>query len=357
MKDKGTAVARRGQGSVPVVSVVIPTYRHQDYVTKTLESVWAQTFGDYEVIVVNDGSPDRTHEVLQPYVQSGRIDRYIHQDNAGQSAARNRGVVEARGEFIALLDDDDLLPRQKLEWQVDILRRHPDAVMVYGRAANIDATDREIVPRGADGKRLILPGETPTGEVYGAFLQKNWILSPGQALIRRDVLNELDGPFDIGTALRGCDDWDLWVRLAERGLFHFHDRLALRYRFHAANASRDTLQMHRATIAMQKKHLRLTKNHPERHALAKQAYRAACLWSARELILQAYADRKRDEPELAWRKLLFLYESQPALFTHPMRLRQLFAAAMHLRRSRKASETPTISENEPVRASAPARGR
>lgn len=341
--------------NAPLISVVIPTYKHQDFVVKTLESVWAQTFADYEIIVVNDGSPDRTHEILQPFVESGRIQHYLKQENAGQASARNRGVAEARGEFIALLDDDDLWPKQKLAWQVDALRRNPDAVMVYGRAANIDADDREVVPRGPDGKRLVLPGETPTGDVYGAFLTKNWILSPGQALIRRDALTALDGPFDAAPALRGCDDWDLLVRLAERGPFLFHDRLSLRYRFHAANASRDILQMHRATIAMQKKHLRRTQNDPARHALARQAYRAACVWSAGELVLQAYTDRKRGEPELAYRKLLFLYETQPALFLHPMRLRQLLAAALHLRRAQSKADA-AAPEAEPVRA-APARGR
>ena len=87
----------RSGPDAPQVSVVIPTYGHQDFVAKTLESVWAQTFADYEVIVVNDGSPDKTHEVLQPFVASGRIQRYIRQENAGQAAARNRGIAGGAG--------------------------------------------------------------------------------------------------------------------------------------------------------------------------------------------------------------------------------------------------------------------
>ena len=250
------------------------------------------------------------------------------------------------------MDDDDLWPGDKLAWQTEVLRRNPGAVMVYGRAATIDAEDREVVPRGPDGKPLILPDETPAGDAYGAFLRKNWILSPGQALIRRDILNALEGPFDAAPALRGCDDWDLWARLAECGPFLFDDRVALRYRFHAANASRDTLQMHRATIAMQRKHLRRTQNDPARNALARQAHRAACLWSARELTLQAYADRKQGEPVMAWRKLRFLIETQPTLFLRPTRLRQLLAAALHLQRSKRttgASPEPETCQAAPVR--------
>src|SRR3954471_16219960 len=111
----------------PAVSVVIPTYKHAGYIEETLQSVFAQTFTDFEVIVVNDGSPDNTTAVLQPWVASGRI-RYLEQPNAGQSAARNAGIRLARGEFVALLDDDDLWPADKLAIQVERLRTQPNAV-------------------------------------------------------------------------------------------------------------------------------------------------------------------------------------------------------------------------------------
>ena len=121
--------------SSPCVSVIIPTYKHQDFVLATLDSVFAQTFTDYEVIVINDGSPDDTAEVLLPLAEAGRI-RYIEQKNTGQSIARNRGIAEAQGEFIALLDDDDLWPPDKLEWQVEALRRQPDVALIAGPAAS-----------------------------------------------------------------------------------------------------------------------------------------------------------------------------------------------------------------------------
>src|SRR5260370_24652309 len=103
------------------VSVVIPAYRHRDFVLATLDSVFSQAFTDYEVIVINDGSSDDTTELLRPLAASGHI-RYFEQANAGQATSRNRGIHAARGEFIALLDDDDLWPPDKLEWQVEALR-------------------------------------------------------------------------------------------------------------------------------------------------------------------------------------------------------------------------------------------
>ena len=118
----------------PHVSVVIPTYNHSQYILSTIDSVFAQNYKGYEVIVINDGSPDDTAQVLKPLVEQNRI-QYIEQENRGQAAARNRGLEVARGEFVAFLDDDDLWPPDKLEWQVAYLASHAEAVAVGGGAA------------------------------------------------------------------------------------------------------------------------------------------------------------------------------------------------------------------------------
>ena len=97
----------------PRVSIVIPTYQHCDFILRTLSSVFEQSLGDYEIIVVNDGSKDDTATVLAPLVDAGRI-TYIEQENRGQSHARNVGLSRARGEYIAFLDDDDIWPPEKL---------------------------------------------------------------------------------------------------------------------------------------------------------------------------------------------------------------------------------------------------
>jgi glycosyltransferase involved in cell wall biosynthesis len=121
--------------SAPVVSLVMPSYDHRKFVLGTLEPVLAQSFTGYEVIVVNDGSPDDTAGLLRPLVETGRI-RYFEQENAGQPAARNRGLAECPGEFIAFLDDDDAWPADTLEWQVELLRTHAPAVGVGGQWAD-----------------------------------------------------------------------------------------------------------------------------------------------------------------------------------------------------------------------------
>ena len=226
---------------MPVVSVIIPTYRHRDYVRAALDSVFAQTCADYDIIIVNDGSPDDTAEVLRPLAASGRI-RYIEQPNAGQAAARNRGFAEAKGEFVAFLDDDDLWPADKLQWQVDAMRAAPDAVLVYGsfrllRDGNLQAQD---------------PMERPAGRVARQFRRQCWIMSPGQTLMRTATVRELGG-FDTG--IWGSDDWDLYIRLAERGTFLYQDRVALHYRLHNANASGRALEHVRNHLKVVRRHI------------------------------------------------------------------------------------------------------
>ena len=132
-----------------MISVVIPTYNHGPLLLDTLASVFAQTHQDYEVIVVNDGSPDDTAELLRPLVETRRV-IYLEQENAGQAAARNRGLQAARGDYIAFLDDDDLWPADKLAWQVRVLDENPESVLVYGRYAQLRA-DGRLHPDSSSG--------------------------------------------------------------------------------------------------------------------------------------------------------------------------------------------------------------
>jgi glycosyltransferase involved in cell wall biosynthesis len=233
------------------VSVIIPTYKHAKYVLETIDSVFAQSFGDYEIIVINDGSPDDTAEVLRPLAESRRI-RYIEQTNAGQAAARNRGLAEAKGEFVAFLDDDDLWPADKLEWQVGELQRDQGAVLAYGYGELFGSCNPMRVPERAG----------PAGEVYEAFVPRNWMCSPGQALIRRSALEKVGG-FD--RRVWGADDWDMFLSLSRRGRFVYRERLALKYRVHEGNASRDALRMYVNSCRVYRKHAGLVRGLVGRH--------------------------------------------------------------------------------------------
>ena len=223
------------------VSVVIPTFNHGEYVVAAIESVRTQTLPPREIIVVNDGSTDTTSDVLRPLADAGVI-RLIEQTNAGQAAARNRGIEAATGDAIALLDDDDLWPADKLAWQAAALDASGDAALVYGSFRLLRGDTLEAASAVA----------RPAGSVYDAFRRQCWIMSPGQTLIRTAALHEV-GMFD--TQVWGSDDWDLYLRLARRHDFVYLDRVALHYRLHAANASRQALRHARNHLKVVRRHI------------------------------------------------------------------------------------------------------
>jgi glycosyltransferase involved in cell wall biosynthesis len=213
---------------MPRVSVIIAAYKHASFIGEAIDSVLASSYRDFEIIVVNDGSPDETEEVLRPYIESDRI-RYIWQDNQGVAAARNHGAAEARGEYLAFLDDDDCWPPDKLEWQVAAMDTC-DSVMVAG------INDSERLPLSVD-----VPSKAPpfVPSTYD-FFKRNMIGSPGQTLIRRTAFEAVGG-FD--PEIWGTDDYDLWLRLSQQGQIQKHWKLALHYRYHDSNASLDGVRM------------------------------------------------------------------------------------------------------------------
>ena len=133
--------------AMPRVSVITPAYNTANYVGHTVESVLAQTFRDFELIVVDDGSTDNTRAVLRPYVDAGRL-TYIYQDNAERAVARNTGLRHATGEYLAFVDADDVWMPHKLQQQVDVLDAHPGVAIVYGAARYIDPQGQPVLYQG-----------------------------------------------------------------------------------------------------------------------------------------------------------------------------------------------------------------
>ena len=301
------------------MSVVIPTYRHRDYVAAALASVEAQTFRDFEVIVVNDGSPDDTEAVLRPWIERGAI-CYVAQENAGQASARNRGIGLARGEFVALLDDDDTWPGDKLAWQVEFLRANPDYAVVAGAAEVMDET-------GAALRRT-----PPLGDVaFDQLIVANCMISPGQALVRRSVL---DGAGAFDPAVWGADDWDLWLRIVHVGKIRVTDTVALRYRKHAGNASGDVARMLRNCILVVERNVGRA-DAARRNALRRAAYRYVFGYAGTRLIASAAHDFA------AWRvgrglaRLSALFQFTGPALRDPWLIRAIAAALV---RGRRAAE-------------------
>lgn len=201
----------------PAVSVVVPTYNRAPLLLRAIASVRSQTFGDFEILIVDDGSTDGTAQAVEA-LQDSRI-RYLRQPrNAGVSAARNRGLREARGDLIAFLDSDDEWFPQKLAHQVARFRELPQGVgLLYGGVENQD---------GRGGRRIKTPHHR--GNLYRELLVENVIHGTSGVMIRRSVVASA-GFFDEG--IPAIEDYDYWLRMArffdadciEEPLIRYHE--------------------------------------------------------------------------------------------------------------------------------------
>jgi glycosyltransferase involved in cell wall biosynthesis len=209
---------------VPKVSVVIPVYNGETYIRSALESVLDQTYSDFEMIVVDDGSTDRSRDVM-----SGLIDpiSYIYQENSGVAIARNRGFLHSRGEFVAFLDQDDRWYANKLETQVAMLDRRPDIGIVYSDVDIIDETGRVIETQSLGNKaRVSFLRHFPEFPHPHPF--------PSTVLMRREIFAAA-GMFDP-IFKRNChEDTELWFRIAKTNLgkFHFYPASLVQRRRHS----------------------------------------------------------------------------------------------------------------------------
>ena len=203
----------------PRVTVLVAAYNGERFLQETLESVFAQDFESFEVVFVDDGSEDRTGEIAQSFPV-----RYVRQANQGLPAARNAGLALARGDLVAFLDDDDLLPPTKLSAQVRYLDEHPETGCVLGR--------QEWIFDGVEAPTL--SRDPIFGELGGIQLVT--------AMIRRRVLEDLGG-FD--PSYRYAEDRDLFIRMREHGVgIAVLPEVVLHKRLHGSNMTMDPPPTH-----------------------------------------------------------------------------------------------------------------
>jgi glycosyltransferase involved in cell wall biosynthesis len=211
---------------MPTVTVVIPVYNGEGYICEALESVFAQTFCDYEVLCINDGSTDRSAALLMSYGERVRV---VHQENAGQSAARNAGVALARGEYIAFLDQDDRWYPSKLAQEVAVLAAASDVVLVHCNYDQVDAEGR-MLQAGAGLVERASALASPLGLLIGEAL-----ILPSAMCVRRNTFQRVGG-FDA--ELRGFEDFDLVARLKPQGRFVLLHESGMAHRLHEGGCTR-----------------------------------------------------------------------------------------------------------------------
>ena len=194
---------------MPEVSVIIPTYNRSDRVVRAVQSVLDQSFKDLEILVVDDGSTDDTEARLVHY---GTSITYMRQSaNRGVSAARNKGIENSSGTWIAFLDSDDYWLKDKLRFQMEFLRRTPDAVACQTEEIWI-RRGRRVNPKKIHKK--------PSGEIFQHSLRL-CLVSPSSVILKRSVFDGI-GLFD--ETLEAAEDYDLWLRISCKHPIHLIDR-------------------------------------------------------------------------------------------------------------------------------------
>jgi GT2 family glycosyltransferase len=190
----------------PLVSVVVPACNAEGVLAEALQSVRQQTYPGYEVIVVDDGSTDRTDEIALGFCREDSRFKLIRQANAGSAVARNTALKNAAGELITFLDADDLWLPTKLESQIRLWRSDPRANLIFTNYWIWNGQEDRF-PRYRNAKKF------PEGDV--SFLHRENAFGTSTVMIPRETL-EKAGPFD--PELRGAQDWDLWLRISETGM-------------------------------------------------------------------------------------------------------------------------------------------
>ena len=207
----------------PLVSVIIPTYNRAWALAEAIDSVLAQNYNNFELIVIDDGSTDNTSDLIDGY--SGEL-TLIRQENAGVSAARNRGIESSRGDFIAFLDSDDTWLPQKLSRQVDFWGSYPEALICQTQEIWIRNNTR-VNPRSCHKK--------PSGMIFEPSLDL-CLVSPSAVMMKKDLFDKV-GLFDEG--LPACEDYDLWLRVSCRYPVYLVDEpLVIKRGGHADQLSR-----------------------------------------------------------------------------------------------------------------------
>jgi len=231
------------------VSVVVPAHNAERYIGSCLASVLVQTYKDFEIIVVDDGSTDGTRAVV---LSMGGAVRYIHQTNAGPSAARNAGLAAARGEFICFLDADDLWLRGKLSAQVAFMDAHPDVHLIFADSEEFE--DNGIQCHSLVPSAIISAGaNSPIPGAYQKLLVENFIPT-STVMARRACFTEI-GCFDA--TLRASEDRDLWSRIAARFAIACQPQVLGRKRVVPSSVSRDVETTLRSRIRLWTKARRL----------------------------------------------------------------------------------------------------
>ena len=208
-----------------LVSILMPAYNGEVYIQQAIESVTAQTYPNWELIVVDDGSTDNTAKILAAY-KDPRI-QYTYQENRGQAAALNRGLDLAQGEYITTLDTDDWYSPNSLLDRASFLDKNSEFGVVYGDGYYCDVTGK-VLQRFSQYRIGNIDGD-----VYDILIATPFFGTGGNVMVRREVFETYQIRYD--ESIVWCQDYDIYIRIAEKAAFGVVDTVTIWYRLHEAN--------------------------------------------------------------------------------------------------------------------------
>ena len=308
------------------ISVVIPSYNSEKYIGQTLQSICDQTVGDWECVVVDDGSTDRTPQIIRDMARKDDRIRLIEQRNGGPAAARNNGMasISAGSQFIAFMDHDDVWLPDALAVLRDTLEAHPESIASHGLADTIDGEGQPADHARADGgftnfgrKRMacengrLVPLDLSEPTTFASLYPISRLFPLGLVMIRHDVMRAVGG-FD--TTYRQTEDWDMWLRLARKGEFQFINRVLLHYRRHSNNQSSDMTANAREVRRLLCKHYYSRENSPRQRQIVRGGFRALQIdkmtqkteWAREHWHARRYRMAAKTVLEIAWHGMLYV---------------------------------------------------
>ena len=228
--------------SSALVSVVVPVYNGEKYLEKTVESILNQDYQNIELILVDDGSHDKSAKIMKELEGKDTRIKPFYNQNGGVANARNFGIAQAKSEFVAFCDQDDLWLPSKLSQQLPLFNNEKVGVVYCGAIADAVLYNKQSKP-GFENKFK--------GDVFDRLVQSN-MLTCCTAIARKTCLHQVNG-FDEDRALMGVDDWHLWLKLAMVCEFDYVEEYLAIHVFHGDNYSSNDKKMHAAELVCLRK--------------------------------------------------------------------------------------------------------
>ena len=224
------------RNSTPKVSVVIPCFNGEAYLSQTLDSVVKQSFCNYEIIVIDDGSTDSTSDIVIEFQKrfSSKIKYYL-QENQGVAVARNSGIRNARGEYIAFIDADDEWTADKLQAAVEVLDANSDVILVHTKV-------QYISEKGELLETVAHKTENQSGRLFKKLYLRKANIATSSVIFRRGVV-ERGAIFDENLTRLGCEDRDFWLQVSKIGIIAYINKVQVKYKVRGGSLSRNREKM------------------------------------------------------------------------------------------------------------------